>query len=69
MTQRGKLSIVSSINGPLGFVAPFVLKGKGLTKLLCQDEIGWDERVNDSNIYQRIANMAKEPEILKTGMK
>ena len=65
MTQRGTLSIVSSINGPLGFVAPFVLKGKGLTKRLCQDEIDWDERVNDSNIYQRIANMTKEPERLR----
>ena len=39
MTQRGMLSIVSSVYDTLGFVAPFILKGKRLLQLLCQDEI------------------------------
>ena len=42
------LSIVSSIYDPLGFVAPFILKDKRLLQLLCQDEIGWDKRIDDS---------------------
>ena len=41
------LSIVSSIYDPHGFVAPIILKGKRLLQLLCQDEIGCDERVDD----------------------
>ena len=40
MTQKGMLSIVSSIYDPLGFVTSFILKGKRLLQLLCQDEIG-----------------------------
>ena len=52
MTRRGMLSIVSSIYDPLGFVAPFILKGKRLLQLLCQDEIGWDDRVDDSTINE-----------------
>ena len=40
MTPRGMLSTVSSIYDPLGFVAPFILEGKRLLQLLCQDEIG-----------------------------
>ena len=52
MTQRGILSIVTSIYDPLGFVTPFILKGKRLLQLLCQDGIGWDERVDDSIINE-----------------
>ena len=52
MTRRKMLSIVSSIYNPLGFVVPFVLKSKRLLQLLCQDEIGWDERVDDSIINE-----------------
>ena len=40
MTRRRMLSVVSSIYYPLGFAAPFILKGKRLLQLLCQDEIG-----------------------------
>ena len=50
ITRRGMLSIVSSVYDPLGLVAPFILKGKRILQLLCQDEIGWDERVDDSVI-------------------
>ena len=52
MKQRWMLSIVSSVYGLLGFVAPFILKGKKLLHLLCQDETGWGERVDDSIINE-----------------
>ena len=52
MTRRGMLSIVSSIYDSLGFVAPSILKGKRLLQLLCQDEIGWDKRVDDPIIIE-----------------
>ena len=52
MTRREMLSIVSSIYDPLEFVAPFILKGKRLLQLLCHNEIGWDERVDDSIINE-----------------
>ena len=43
MTCRGMLSMISSISDPLGFVAPYTLKGKKLLQQLCQAEVGWDE--------------------------
>ena len=52
MTQRGMLSVVSSIYHPLEFVAPLILKCKRILQLLCQDDIGWDERVDDSIINE-----------------
>ena len=36
-------SLISSIFGPLGFVAPHTLRGKRILQLLCKDETGWDE--------------------------
>ena len=48
----GMLSIVNSIYDPLGFVTHFIVKGQRLLQLLCQDENGWDERVDDSIINQ-----------------
>ena len=52
MTRRGMLSIFRSIYDTHGFVAPFTLKDKRLLQLLCQDEIGWDERIDDSIINE-----------------
>ena len=43
MTRRGMLLLISSIFDPLGFVAPYTLRGKRILRLLCQDEIGSDE--------------------------
>ena len=40
MARRGMLTIVSSIYDSPEFVAHFILKGKVLLQLLCQDEIG-----------------------------
>ena len=42
MTRRGILSVVCSLFDPLGFVAPFVMKGKLLLQELCRQKMGWD---------------------------
>ena len=52
MIQRGMSYIVSSIYEKLGFGAPFILKDKRLLQLLCEDEIGWDETIDDSIISE-----------------
>lgn len=46
-TRRGVLSTVASIFDPLGFVAPFILKGKPILQRMCQDKDGWDEALPD----------------------
>ena len=38
---RGMLSVINSIYDPLGFVAPYTLKGKKLLQQLCWDEFRW----------------------------
>lgn len=43
LTRRGVLSTVASIYDPLGFVAPFLLRGKLLLQQMCRDKVGWDE--------------------------
>ena len=47
-TRRGILSTVSSLFDPLGFVSPFVLRGKQILKELCRDGFGWDDPVPDA---------------------
>ncbi|XP_038131095.1 uncharacterized protein LOC119776626 [Cyprinodon tularosa] len=42
-TKRGLLSTISSIYDPLGFVGPFILRGKALFQTLCRLKLGWDE--------------------------
>lgn len=42
-TRRGVLSTVASIYDPLGFVAPFILRGKQILQQLCRDKVTWDE--------------------------
>ena len=44
-TKRGMLSELSSVYDPLGLAAPFILKGRKIIQKLCQQELGWDERV------------------------
>ena len=43
MTRRGVLSVVCSLFDPLGFVAPYVMKGKLLLQELCRQKLEWDE--------------------------
>ena len=47
LTRRGILSTVSSIYDPLGFAAPFLLRGKRIMQLLCKESIGWDDPIPD----------------------
>lgn len=47
MTRRGILCTVASVYDPLGFVAPFILKGKQILQQLCQERFGWDEPLSD----------------------
>lgn len=48
LTRRGILSTVSSIYDPLGFAAPFMLRGKKILQLLCKEGVGWDDDIPDS---------------------
>ena len=45
LTRRGILSTVSSIYDPLGFAAPFLLRGKKILQFLCKDNLGWDDPI------------------------
>ena len=47
LTRRGVLSVLSSIYDPLGFGAPFLLKGKQIIQKLCQLNLKWDEDIPD----------------------
>lgn len=49
---QGGLATVASIYDPLGFVAPFILRGKQILQQLCQDKAGWDEPLSDKLRYQ-----------------
>lgn len=52
MTRRGVLATVASIYDPLGFVAPFILRGKQILQQLCQERAGWDEPLPENLRYQ-----------------
>lgn len=47
LTRRGILSTVSSVYDPLGFAAPFLLRGKRILQLLCKENLGWDDAIPD----------------------
>jgi len=47
VTRRGILSTVASLFDPIGFVAPFLLKGKCILQELCRRNIGWDDCLPD----------------------
>ena len=47
LTKRVMLSIISSIYDPLGFTSPFVLEGRQLLQHLCNQNVQWDETVNE----------------------
>lgn len=43
LTNRGVLSTVASMYDPLGFMAPFVLRGKQILQQMYREKIGRDE--------------------------
>ena len=46
-TQRGILSVVSSVYDPLGMAAPVTLNGKMIVQDLCRLKLGWDDCIPD----------------------
>ncbi|XP_043213923.1 uncharacterized protein LOC122377676 [Amphibalanus amphitrite] len=64
-TRRGILSTVSSVFDPLGFVSPFILRGKQIVKELCRDGIGWDDPVPD-DILTRWGDWTSQLEALSS---
>lgn len=44
--------MVSSVNDPLGFLAPFVLNAKCILQELCKMQLGWDDRFPDDLVIQ-----------------
>ncbi len=47
-TRRGLLSVISSVFDPLGFVAPYLLKGKLILQRLCHAKLDWDTPIGDA---------------------
>ena len=45
MTRRGVLSVFISVYDPLGFGAPFLLKGEQIFQKLCEQGLKWDEEL------------------------
>ena len=48
LTRRGVMATISSVYGPLGFIAPVVLKGKKILQQLCRDNSDWDTPLSDT---------------------
>lgn len=46
-TRRGILSTVAAIYDPLGFIAPYVLKGKGILQEMCRQGMDWDDPLSE----------------------
>ena len=46
-TRRGILSTVASIYDPVGFISPFVLKGKAILQEMCKRGVSWDESISE----------------------
>ena len=51
-TRRGLLSDLSSVYDPLGFGAPFLLKGRLIIQQLCKNNINWDEPIDEHTAYE-----------------
>lgn len=49
LTRRGILSTVCSIYDPLGIVAPVILEGKLILRLICQDGKDWDDPISEES--------------------
>ena len=45
MTRRGVLSVLSPVYDPLGFGAPFLLKGKQILQKLYEQRLKWDKEL------------------------
>ena len=48
VSRRGILATVSSVFDPLGFVSPFVLRGRLLLREMCRSGLDWDETIPEA---------------------
>ena len=58
LTRRGMLSVLSSLYDPLGFISPFLLRGKMILQELCAKNLSWDDPIDDFTV--RLWNQWKE---------
>ena len=49
-TRRSILSRIASVFDPLGFISPFILKGKQILQSLCRRGVSWDEDLTDADL-------------------
>jgi hypothetical protein len=45
VSRRAILSVVASVYDPLGFLAPFILRGKKILQHMCSMNIAWDDSI------------------------
>ena len=50
LTRRGILSTTAAIFDPLGFLAPFTLKGKLVLQRMCSDGMSWDDPLSEDQL-------------------
>ena len=48
LTERGLLSMLSSIYDPLGLASPFILGTRRIVQDLCRGKLAWDEKISAS---------------------
>ena len=46
-TRRGLLSVIASLYDPLGFISPFILKGKQILQQTCVNNVEWDQPLDE----------------------
>ena len=63
VTKRVLLGLVASVFDPLGWLSPFVLRGKLLIQRIWATEIRWDDPV-DSDICQQLESWCREAQDL-----
>ena len=51
-TRRGLLAALSSVYDPLGLRAPFLLKGRLIIQRLCENNLNWNEPIDDDTIQE-----------------
>ena len=51
-TRCGLLAALSSVYDPLGFGAPFLLKGRLIIQRLCRNNLKWDEPTDDDTAQE-----------------
>ena len=61
-TRHGLLAALSSVYGPLGLEAPFLLKCRLIIQRLCRNNLKWDEPIDDKRWYGKSIARCLKPE-------